>query len=270
MRCHVRFAGDAAVKRALIGYTGFVGATLLAAGGFSHGFNRQDVEDLRGARFDEVVCAGISGDLRAAERDPTADRAAIAALLAVLEHTWAGRFVLISTTAVYPDPAQPLDEAADPAGPPEHPFGRHRWEVERFVAARFARHAIVRLPTLFGEGLKHNVLFDLLAGTRLESVNPAAELQWYPLRRLPGDLARIAGAGLDRVNLVSEPVPLRDVLARHFPRLAPGPETAPAERWDLRTRHALLLGGEPPYVMRAPQVLAALGDFLKAARRMPA
>jgi hypothetical protein len=264
---HVGFAGDAALKRALIGYTGFIGSTLLAANGFTHGFNRQDVAELRGTRFDEIVCAGISGDRAAAERDPAADRAAIATLLAALEVAEAGRFVLISTTEVYADPSQPLDEATDPPAPPEHPFGRHRWEAERFVAARFARHSIVRLPALFGDGLKHNVLFDLLAERRLEAINPAATLQWYPLRRLPGDLGRIAGAGLARANLVSEPVPMRDLLARHFPRLAVGPETAPAEHHALRTRHAPLFGGEPPYVMRTPQVLAALGDFLKAARR---
>ncbi|CAH2601206.1 NAD-dependent epimerase/dehydratase family protein [Rhodovastum atsumiense] len=255
------------MKRALIGHTGFVGGTLLAAGGFSHGFNTRDFRDMAGQHFDEIVCAGIPSVKWLANQEPEQDRAAIRALLEVLERTRAGRFVLISTIDVYPDPARPLDEDADLAGLPNQPYGLHRFEVERFVAERFPVHTIIRLPALFGDGLKKNALFDLLNDNMVDRVNPAATLQWYPTRRLPGDLARIAGAGLPVVNLVTEPVAMRDVIARFFRGAPVGPDAEPAPHYALRTKHAALFGGTSPWIMAAPQVLAAMGDFVSRARR---
>lgn len=255
------------MTRALIGHTGFVGGTLLAAERFTHGFNTTDIQDMRGAHFDEVVCAGIPSAKPHANANPEQDRAAIAALLSVLETVRANRFVLISTTDIYPDPSQPLDETAAPEALPNDPYGRHRLDVEKFVAARFPDHALVRLPTLFGDGMKHNALYDLLHDHKLDQINPAAMLQWYPTRRLSADLARIGAAGLRVVNLVTEPLALRDVIARFFPAAKPGPETEPAPRYDLRTRHASLFGGLDPYIMGRSQVLIAMADFLRQLRR---
>jgi hypothetical protein len=258
------------MTRALVGYTGFVGATLLADGGYTHGFNSRDIEEMRGGRFDEVVCAGVPAVKWLANREPEGDRAAIGRLLAVLETVRTGRFVLISTVDVYADPSLPQDETADPAGlGAGEPYGRHRLEVERFVAARFPTHAIVRLPALFGDGLKKNALFDLLHEHQTEKLNPAARFQWYPTRRLAGDLRRIAGAGLSLVNLVSEPIALAEVIQRFFPTARVGLPVDPAPHYNLRTRHAALFGGEPPFISRRAQVLAAMADFIKSARREP-
>ncbi len=239
------------MKRALIGHTGFIGGTLLAGGGFTHGFDRSDLQDMRGARFDEVVCAGIPSDV------------AGRALLDVLETVHADRFVFLSTTDVYPDPAQPLDETAVPEGLASHPYGA----VEQLVASRFPNHAVARLPALFGEGMRQNALFDLLHDHDAGNINPAARLQWYPARRLPGDLERIARAGLRLANLVTEPVALGDIIRRFFPTAAVGPEREPAPHYDLRTRHAELFGGTSPYLMGRSLVLLAMGDVIKAARR---
>lgn len=249
------------MKRALIDHTGFVGATLLAAETFTHGFNGDDLEDLRGTRFDEVVCAGIpSATPPASEQDANT-------LLAVLETVRADRFVLLSSIEIYPDPSQPLDENSVPEGLPNHAHGRHHRAVEEFVAARFADHAVVRLPALFGDGLRANPLHDLLHNTSVETINPAATLQWYPTRRLPGDLGRTTAAGLRVVNLVTEPLALRDIVSRFFPDAKVGPETEPAPRTDVRTRHAALFGGTSPYIMGRSQVLVAMTDFIRRARR---
>ncbi len=251
------------MTRALIGHTGFIGATLLAGGGFTHGFTRADIDEMRGQRFDEIVCAGVPGSRAAAAREPERDRETIARLLSVLETVRAGRFVLISTTAVYADPSLPQDEAAEANA--IAPYGRHRLEVERFVAAHFPRHAIVRLPEVFGDGLKENTLFDLLQGRDTEALNPAARQQWYSTRRLLTDLARIEGAGLSLVNLVPEPIALAQIIRRFFPAATTGREQLPAPGSDLRTRHARLFGGEPPYIATSAQVLVTVAAKAKVA-----
>lgn len=255
------------MRRALIGHTGFVGGTLLAAGGYTDRFNSRNFRDMRGQDFDEIVCAGIPAVKWLANKEPEQDRAAIGALLGVLGTVRASRFVLISTVDVYPDPSQPLDEGADLFGMPNQPYGRHRLEVEHFVAERFPAHAIVRLPALFGAGLKKNALFDLLHDNMVDRVNPAGVFQWYPTARLPDDLQRVADAGLRLVNLVTEPVAMRDIIARFFPGAAVGPENTTAPPYALRTRHAPLFGAEPPYRLTAEEVLAQMASFIDQVRR---
>ena len=251
------------MKRALIGHTGFVGGTLLAAETFTHGFDSSDLQELRGTRFDEVVCAGIPP----VQQQSEPDGAAIAALLAVLETVRADRFVLISSTGVYPDPSQPLDESAVPDAAGHDAKGRQSLELEQFVMARFADYAVVRLPALFGDGQQRNALYDLLRDSGVERLNPAARMQWYPTRRLSGDLVRIGAAGLRVVNLVTEPLRLGDIASRLFANARLGPEIEPAPGSDLRTRHAALFGGESPYIMGRTQVLLAMTDFVRRLRR---
>ena len=145
---------------ALIGSTGFVGGNLLAQHTFSQGFNSRNIEDIRGREFDLVVSAGTPAVKWRANQDPAADWAAIQRLTSNLESVRAKHFVLISTLNVYPDSRgvnedDPIDEAA------LQPYGRHRYRLERFVAERFPNSVIVRLPGIFGPGLKKNFLFDL-------------------------------------------------------------------------------------------------------------
>lgn len=252
------------MKRALIGYTGFVGASLLAAGGFSHGFNRADAEEARGIRFDEVVVAAMP--CLAAHPDDADDAQAVAALAALLEGLTAQRCVLLSSAELFEGPGR-FDETAAPA--PSRPAGLRRLQLEQRVVAHFPASTLVRLPGLFGEGLKANALADLLAG-RAEAIDPAAQGQWYPLRRLPADLARISGAGLALTHLAPAPIAFSEILARHFPGLAATDLAATgraAPTPELTTRHAALFGGEGDYTMSTSQALAALGDFLKQRRR---
>jgi hypothetical protein len=255
------------MTRALIGHTGFVGGTLFADGRYTHGFNSTNFRDMAGQQFDEIVCAGIPAVKWLANKEPERDHAAIMALLDVLATVRAGRFVLISTIDVYPDPSRPLDEDAVLRGQANHAYGRHRLIVEEWVAERFAVHAIVRLPALFGAGLKKNVIFDLLHGNQTDKINPAAAFQWYPTRRLATDLSLIAAAGLRQVNLFTEPVATREIVGRFFPGAVTGPETEPAPRYDVRTKHGRLFGGGADYAVDAAQVLRDMAEYVARERR---
>jgi NAD-dependent epimerase/dehydratase family protein len=254
------------MRRALIGHTGFVGGTLLAAGGFAHTYNSKNIGSLAGERFDEIVCAGISAVKWLANKEPEVDWAGIQRLLDALAQVRAERFVLISTIDVYPEPTQPLDEDAALALSSE-PYGRHRRLAEQWVIEHFPVCSVVRLPALFGAGLKKNALYDLLNDNLIAKINPASTFQWYPTGRLSGDLARIAEAGLCVVNLFTEPVAMRDILDRFFPGAKVGSESGAAARYNLRTKYAGLFGGTPPYVMSASQVLTAIGDFVNWERQ---
>ncbi|SDG88273.1 NAD-dependent epimerase/dehydratase family protein [Pelagibacterium luteolum] len=257
------------MKRALIGYTGFVGSNLRRCGHYTELFNSSNFREMAGQRFDEVVCAGVSAVKWLANKEPERDWKEISALLDVLAEVETPRFTLISTIDVYPDPARTVDEFHVVAEGEGQPYGRHRRAIERFVAEQFDDVLVARLPALFGTGLKKNVIYDLLVDNQTDKINPAAVFQWYPLDRLEGDLARARAAGLTMVNLFPEPVATADILASHFPDAIVGAPVVPAPHYRLGTAHAELFGETSPYIMSNAAVREALDAFIEAARRDP-
>jgi hypothetical protein len=255
-------------RSALVGHTGFVGGTLAQAAPFGTLVNSRNTDDLRGKHFDLLVCAGVSAVKWMANKAPEADRAGIARLRDALAGSTVEEFVLISTIDVYPDPASGADEAAsiDPAA--HLAYGRHRLELEQWVAAHFPKVRVIRLPALFGAGLRKNALYDLLHNNMLDSINPAGVFQWYPTERLWEDIATARRNDLSLVNLFPEPLAMSAVIDRFFPGAPVGKAKQPAPCYDLRTRHAALFGGVAPdgYLIGQEDVLAAMGRFIAAAR----
>ncbi|MFM7350471.1 MAG: hypothetical protein ACKO01_13470 [Erythrobacter sp.] len=145
----------------LIGHTGFVGGAPRRQTSFDACYNSRNVGEIEGAAFGTLVCAAAPGSMVEANRAPERDRAQIDALIARLDKVRATRFVLISSIAVLADFAGGDDEGTQ-AFQESLAYGRHRRALEAFVEERFADSLIVRLPALFGEGLKKNLLFDLL------------------------------------------------------------------------------------------------------------
>lgn len=138
---------------ALIGYTGYVGTNLLRQRLFDNLYNSKNIEDICGQSFELIVCAGIPAAKWVANNDPVSDWQNIQRLIDNLAQVTTANFILISTIDVYPL-LLGVDETTDPTGQPNHPYGRHRLAMESFVKERFPRHHILRLPGLFGPGLK--------------------------------------------------------------------------------------------------------------------
>lgn len=248
-------------RNALVGYTGFVGGNLLGATKFSHLYNSSNFQQMRAERFDTIVCAGVSAAKWKANLDPASDWDQISALIAELATTKARRFILISTVDVYPDTSLPLDEDADIDGQ-NHAYGMHRLRLEKFVAETFERHSIVRLPALFGPGLKKNALFDLMNNHEVHRINPNGVFQWYPVGRLVNDLASVDEHDLQCVNLVTAPIPLRTIWDRFFPQHAIPAVAAPGAQYQLRSKFAHLFGSRDGYLMNVNEVMSEIGGFV--------
>ena len=145
----------------LIGHTGFVGGALLRQTGFDACYNSANIAAIEGLAFGTLVCAAAPGSMLEANRAPDRDAAQIDALIAQLATIRAERFVLISSIAVLADFAGGDDEGTE-AFQQEFAYGRHRRALEAFVEDHFASSLIIRLPALFGRGLRKNFLFDLM------------------------------------------------------------------------------------------------------------
>ncbi len=251
---------------ALIGHTGFVGSNLLRQRDFTASFNSGSIGEIDGRRFDEVVCAGVSAVKWWANQNPDEDRARIEGLMRHLETITVRHFTLISTIDVY-DPPLGVTERDPPEPEGLHAYGRHRAMLERFVAERFETYQIVRLPALFGPGLKKNAIFDLMHDNRVALINPASSFQWYPLERLSADLGVGRAHRLSLLNLATEPLEMEQIRARCFAGSVIGAEAPPAVRYDMRTVHDARFGGSGGYVLDRSAVLDAIVRFVETERR---
>lgn len=210
------FSFERSPRSALLGHTGYVGGNLAAQGCFTDLYNSRNIDALAGRRYRRIVCAAAPGfklgatTLRATmEGRPYDDGAALSALKASLSRVeCVGTFILISTLSVYAvtsdaesaalradidfdraSPAHCLDERRDVwsrrlarGGASDHAYGRNRAELERWVLeeSKFKGNCVVvRLPGIFGPGLKKNYLFDLITGSQwLHKVDLNTRHQW--------------------------------------------------------------------------------------------
>ena len=255
------------MRTGLIGYTGYVGSTLLRSTSFDGLYNSSNIQDLRGQHVSRLVCAGVSAAKWIANANPEADAAGIRVLTDVLEGVTADEFVLISTVDVYPNPTQGGDETTVIDGIDNHAYGRNRRALERWIADRFARTRIIRLPALFGTGLRKNALYDLIHGNQVEKINPATAFQWYPMSRLWSDIERVSTLELPLVNLFTEPVATQDIVDAFFFGARTAAPSQPAPRYDVGTRYAEPMGGRGHYLLSATECLGEIARFVAAERR---
>src|SRR5260221_333190 len=129
-------------KKALLGYTGFVGTTLCGQTNFDALYNSGNISEIRGGAFDLVVCAAAPAAKWKANQEPAQDIANLHRLMSDLEHVQAGQFILISTIDVFKMPP-PADESTVIDGSRLDAYGRHRHQLEQFAAAKFANTVVI-------------------------------------------------------------------------------------------------------------------------------
>lgn len=249
------------MSTALIGHTGFVGSNLLARRSYDSLYRSSDIDTIRGREFDHLVCSGVQAMKWWANLHPEEDRAGIDRLLEPLSGVTAKRFTLISTIDVYPTP-RGVDEDSVIESEGHHVYGLHRLEVEDWIRGRFPEVVILRLPGLFGPGIKKNVIFDMLHDNGLEKIHPGGVFQYYDLRRLADDIDRAWELGLTLLNVATEPLGTGEIRDRFFPGKELG-ATGPAPTgYDMRSKHAADWGGANGYLYSKEQVMADLGSWL--------
>lgn len=303
----------------LVGSTGFVGGNLLAKHTFAAECHSSDITAQYGTRPDLCVYAGVPAAMFLANADPEADLAVMRAARENIRQIAPKRLVLISSIAVLADsrgvyedsPAQDIE--ALPA------YGKNRLQLERWVREDFPDALIVRLPALYGAGIRKNFLFDLHTITpamlRPEkyselaaksplvksaytladngfyklngTVDPAAlraffaandfnalaftdarsRYQFYNLGRLWSDMEAARAADVKLLHLCTPPVSAAEVYTAVTGKTDWHNELPkPPFDYDLRSRHAALLGGSGDYLCTKQQELDDITRFMRSWR----
>ena len=154
------------MKTTLVGCTGFVGGNLAAAHSFDAAYHSTDIEQSFGANNGLVVYSGMPAEKFTAAASPDADLALAKQALANMKRMNPERLVLISTVDVYPRPRGVAEDTRPDADTPGFAaYGKNRLALENWVREAWPDALIVRLPGLFGKGLKKNFIHDMLTLT---------------------------------------------------------------------------------------------------------
>ena len=146
---------------ALLGNRGLVGRNLRQQHQFLHQFNTSNMPQYYDGSYSTVVCSAAPASMLMASRNPISDGESIDQLIEQLSRLKCRNFVLISTIAVLAGDRDCNNEGVVDFEKQEV-YASNRRRLEIYCSERFDTCLVVRLPALFGLGLKKNFIFDIL------------------------------------------------------------------------------------------------------------
>ena len=203
------------MKTGLIGYTGFVGSNLCEQKSFSEYFNSSNIEKIKNHEFDMLICAGLSGTKYKINKKPSTDLYNINNQKKLLKTIQVDKIIFISTIDVY-DKKNNVNEKSEIDSRKLDNYSKNRYDFEKFIESQFDNYFIIRLPMLFGQGLKKNVLYDLQHNQFLQNINQNSFFQWYCLNNLYKDIKYLIKKEIRLINLISEPIIIDEIINRFF------------------------------------------------------
>jgi dTDP-4-dehydrorhamnose reductase len=248
------------MNRALIGFSGFVGSTLLRQTTFESLYRSTNIFAINNKSFDSVVCAGAPAQKWIANSDPGTDLQQIEELIAHLKTIKCKIFILISTVDVFQYP-QGVNEHSVIYESELQAYGLHRLYLEKFVESYFPEYLIVRLPGLVGPGLKKNVIFDFLNHNNLQAIESRSVFQFYPMENLWSDIQIAIDAGLKLVHLTAEPISVADISMKGFGKPFANVLSNTPVAYDMRTLHAKVFGSSGHYQYSASESILAIKNY---------
>jgi dTDP-4-dehydrorhamnose reductase len=250
-------------NNALIGYSGFVGSTLLKQLDFNSLYRSTNISDITNKSFETVVCAGAPAVKWLANKNPEQDKQSIDFLISKLSTIKCNNFILISTVDVFKDSLEAVEST--PIDTSDlHPYGLHRYQLEEFVRGHFPNYLIVRLPGLVGPGLKKNVIYDLLNNNNLDAIDNRGIFQFYPMVNLWSDIQVALDNNCSLIHLTSEPISVLEIAQQCFNIDFANQLTNEPAVYDFRTEFAHLYNGNSAYQYSKREVLLAIRGYAQS------
>ena len=253
------------MKTAIIGYTGFVGGNIDKQYEFNDKYNSSNIAEIAGKEYDLVVSAANRAEMWRINQEPEKDLSEINEFISHIRQAKIGKLVLISTVGVYRNP-----NGANEDTPIETdgltPYGLNRYHLEQFCRENFDT-TIIRLPGLFGDGLKKNVIFDLLNDNNIEKIHKDGVYQYYNLDNIWKDINVALNNDINLLNLAAEPVSTSEVAQYAFGLdFTNTPHDIRPAYWDMHSKHADLFNGEGNYLYTKQQELDDIKKFVNKQR----
>lgn len=146
---------------ALVGYTGFVGSNIYIYGKFDAAYNSKNIEQAFGTNPNLLIYAGLRAEKYLANKAPKEDMKLIQQAKDNITKINPQKLVLISTIDVFSNPKN-VDENTIINTKGLHAYGYNRYQLELWVREQYPDALIIRLPGLYGKGIKKNFIYDYI------------------------------------------------------------------------------------------------------------
>ena len=197
-------------------------------------FTSKNILELSNTAWDTIYCAAPSGNRIWAQQNPNVDKSSVWQIIDECAFTKFRRFVLFST--------------GDTQVKPNSTYGHNRLQLENWVKT-LPDGSIVRLPSLIHSTITKNMLYDIKHNCWLDKINPNNQLQWFDLSLLKDWIT----TSECEINLCSEPILARDILAEFAPTVTEQLDyTRKGDVYDLQ-----------PYSYTREEIFASIRDYLK-------
>ena len=253
------------LKNAVIGYTGFIGSHIQdhLECPFDR-YNSKNIHEIHGKEYDIVYLAGLPATKWMINKDPETDIKNMQSLQFHLLQANISRVILISTIDVYDSKKQLQDEQITKVS--EDSYGKHRYIMEEWIRLNYStqnkKYHIIRLPALFGVGLKKNIIYDLIHNNAIVNINPYTFYQWYNVSDLMSDIKYAVIHDIDTLNLFSEPIWTLELVKECFPEHNISNNNCPSTTvYNYKTRYSPSMNG---YAYNSKAVIFnAVKNYLK-------
>lgn len=245
----------------LIGYTGLVGKTLTKSIQFDQVFNSSNIKEYLNTDKTnaELYLACLPAEKWKANQDPSSDLVNIQNIFGLISQFKYSKVVLISTIDVYSESPLGSTETTVPSFE-QWGYGSNRYLFEQMVMMlQSPIKQVFRLPGLFGEGLKKNLIYDLIHNHRIEFIDPSSTLQWYDLSNLAQDITQTLTSGV--FNLFPEPLHTKEIIALFDYPIEDLGTPKHNIMYDFKTKHT-----STGYIKNKNQVLIELNSYINETR----
>jgi nucleoside-diphosphate-sugar epimerase len=221
---------------AIVGHNGFIGKNLSQ---FIDGdkYNSKNIKTLKNKAYKTIYCCAPGATKWQINKDPESDLQNIKQMLLSLKNAITEKIVLFSTIDVHT-----FENKVS--------YGGNRLFLEEQIRSIFDNALIVRLPGLFGPGLKKNTVYDL-QNKRYEFVNINTSFQWLDVRRAI-KFALKANPGIH--ELYPQPIETSEIIDLYFPKSK--------KHCKLGQRRQYEIMPSSGYFQSKNEVLQDMGDYL--------
>jgi hypothetical protein len=226
-------------KIAIIGHSGFIGRNLSKEIKTKYLYNSKNISEIKYKNFDTIYCCGTSSLMWKANKNPEADFFKIFELIKSISTVKCKLFILVSTIEVYENVLNCDEESL--IFKKGLSYGSNRFFLENFITTKFNKYCIVRLPIVYGDELKKNIIYDLLNKNKINNINPSNFLQYYPVDKLYADINFSVKNNLSIVNLSSKPIKTSKIIRIFYKKNIINKKKTKAKRnYNMKTIHSRL------------------------------
>lgn len=208
--------------KSLIGNTGLIGQTIQKFEEFDSYYNSKNIDTFKENKKDgdELFLTCLPATKWMVNKNLKDDMNNIHKIINIISGTHYSKVTLISTIDVYNDSPLGVDETYSP-NISKLSYGNNRYIFELMVkeCVKTDDLKIFRLPALFNNLIKKNVLYDLIHNNNVNQINQNSKFQWYNLDKLWSDIISYSKDYPNETtfNLFTEPIDTADIV-KMFPQ----------------------------------------------------